>query len=283
MRNEFGGHPRSGRGHGPCVPRATRWCSSAQAATCRDEKLFPALYELERSGRLDVPVVGVGRTEIDDEGFRAHGRAALEDFAGPLDEAVVVRLLARLRFVRATTGIAAMFDRLAERLEGAGPAGRRIWRSRRGSSTMSPPASPSRAQPRRVASSSRNRSAATSRRPTSSTRSCTGTSTSPPSSASTTSSARSRSEPAGLPVRQLLPRTDLEPQLRAPACRSRWPSRSASRGAAGSTTSVGAMRDVVQNHLLQIVALLAMEPPVVGACRCAARREGEGLPGHALR
>jgi glucose-6-phosphate 1-dehydrogenase len=29
--------------------------------------------------------------------------------------------------------------------------------------------------------------------------------------------------------------------------------------------SVGAVRDVVQNHLLQVVALLAMEPPVVTA------------------
>ena len=37
---------------------------------------------------------------------------------------------------------------------------------------------------------------------------------------------------------------------------------SASRAGASSTTSVGALRDVVQNHLLQIVALLAMEPPV---------------------
>ena len=38
--------------------------------------------------------------------------------------------------------------------------------------------------------------------------------------------------------------------------------RSASRAAARSTTAVGAIRDVVQNHLLQVVALLAMEPPV---------------------
>ena len=39
-------------------------------------KLFPALYQLERDGRLSVPVVGVGRTDYSDEEFRQHGRRA---------------------------------------------------------------------------------------------------------------------------------------------------------------------------------------------------------------
>ncbi|MEZ5246197.1 MAG: glucose-6-phosphate dehydrogenase [Acidimicrobiales bacterium] len=82
-------------------------------------KLFPALYELECNERLHVPVVGVGRTEIDDEGFRAHGRAALEEFGPELDEAVVDRLLARLRFVSGDYRDGEMFDRLAETLDGA--------------------------------------------------------------------------------------------------------------------------------------------------------------------
>ncbi len=33
-------------------------------------------------------------------------------------------------------------------------------------------------------------------------------------------------------------------------------------GRGGFYDSVGALRDVVQNHLLQLMALLAMEPPV---------------------
>ena len=37
---------------------------------------------------------------------------------------------------------------------------------------------------------------------------------------------------------------------------------------------VGAIRDVVQNHLLQVLALLAMEPPAGARPRGAARREG---------
>jgi len=82
-------------------------------------KLFPALYELERDGRLDVPVIGVGRTGLDDEGFRAHGRAALEEFGPELDEQILGRLLARLRFVSGDYRDTATFDRLAELISGA--------------------------------------------------------------------------------------------------------------------------------------------------------------------
>jgi glucose-6-phosphate 1-dehydrogenase len=82
-------------------------------------KLFPALYELERHGRLDVPVIGVGRTDLTDEGFKEHGRSALEEFAGELDVAVVERLIARLRFVSGDYRDMATFDLLAKTLDGA--------------------------------------------------------------------------------------------------------------------------------------------------------------------
>jgi glucose-6-phosphate 1-dehydrogenase len=82
-------------------------------------KLFPALYELEHSGRLAVPVVGVGRNDMDDNGFRAFGRAALEEFGGPLDAAVVEGLLARLSFVSGEYRDGSTFDRLAESVAGA--------------------------------------------------------------------------------------------------------------------------------------------------------------------
>lgn len=82
-------------------------------------KLFPALYELERDGRLDVPVVGVGRSDMDDAAFQAHGRFALEEFGPKLDELVLERLLARLKFVSGGYQDTATFDRLAEALDGA--------------------------------------------------------------------------------------------------------------------------------------------------------------------
>ena len=44
-------------------------------------------------------------------------------------------------------------------------------------------------------------------------------------------------------------------------CRSPWPSRSASASRGGYYDAAGAMRDMVQNHLLQLLCLVAMEPP----------------------
>ena len=66
-------------------------------------------------------------------------------------------------------------------------------------------------------------------------------------------------EPALFPVRQFLPRTDLEPQLRRQ--RADHDGRGFRRaGPRRLLREVGAIRDVMQNHLLQVMALLAMEP-----------------------
>jgi len=62
-------------------------------------RLFPALYELEEDGALDMPVVGVSRSNDDDEALRRRARESL-DFAGvELDEEVFARLAGRLRHV----------------------------------------------------------------------------------------------------------------------------------------------------------------------------------------
>ena len=44
-------------------------------------------------------------------------------------------------------------------------------------------------------------------------------------------------------------------------CRSPWPRTSVSGGRAGYYDGIGAARDVIQNHLLQLLALVAMEEP----------------------
>ena len=40
-------------------------------------KLFPALYHLERRGELDVPVIGVARSDWTDDDFREHARESI--------------------------------------------------------------------------------------------------------------------------------------------------------------------------------------------------------------
>ena len=44
--------------------------------------------------------------------------------------------------------------------------------------------------------------------------------------------------------------------------RSRWPKASASKARGNFYEKTGALRDMVPNHLFQLVAMTAMEPPV---------------------
>jgi glucose-6-phosphate 1-dehydrogenase len=75
-------------------------------------KLFPALYHLERHGHLKVPVVGVARSDWNDEGFRQHAHdsilAAIPDAAA----AVIDSLLARLVLVQGDYGDPATWQHL---------------------------------------------------------------------------------------------------------------------------------------------------------------------------
>ena len=47
-------------------------------------------------------------------------------------------------------------------------------------------------------------------------------------------------------------------------------------GRAGFYDDSGALRDMVQNHMLQLLALVAMEPPASFEADRGARREGQG-------
>ena len=63
-------------------------------------KLFPSLYHLERSGALQVPVIGVARSDWTDDDFRAHARASIEAHVPDADPAVVDSLEARLDLIQ---------------------------------------------------------------------------------------------------------------------------------------------------------------------------------------
>ncbi len=82
------------------------------------KKIFPALYQLERQELLDVPVVGVALSDWDDDGLRHYARTAVET-TGDLDEQVFARLAGRLGFVGGDYGDPAVFTALADRLRGA--------------------------------------------------------------------------------------------------------------------------------------------------------------------
>ena len=139
------------------------------------------------------------------------------------------------------------------------------WRSRPRCSRRSSPAWPGPTSSRAAAgSSSRSRSATTSTRPAHWRATCTSTWMSPSCTGSTTSWARwgwRRSSTCGSPTRSS---SRCGTATTSRRCRSRWPRASASRTAATSTTRSAPLRDVVVNHLMQMLAAAAMDPPAAG-------------------
>jgi len=79
-------------------------------------RLFPALYELEEDGDLGIPVIGVSRSTEDDEGLRRRARESLE-FAGvEVDEEVFSRLASRLTHVPGDYRDPETFRRIGEKV-----------------------------------------------------------------------------------------------------------------------------------------------------------------------
>jgi glucose-6-phosphate 1-dehydrogenase len=62
-------------------------------------KIFPALYQLVRKQLLHVPVVGVARAGTDLRGLTARVQASISEFVKGADQAVVARLTELLRYV----------------------------------------------------------------------------------------------------------------------------------------------------------------------------------------
>ncbi|MEO6652494.1 MAG: glucose-6-phosphate dehydrogenase [Ilumatobacteraceae bacterium] len=84
------------------------------------KKLLPAIYDLAVDGRLDIPVIGVGRSEHSDADLRSMLDEALADYepAGgdPIDAAVVSSI--DLTYLRGDSTETDVYDALAERLDG---------------------------------------------------------------------------------------------------------------------------------------------------------------------
>ena len=77
------------------------------------KKLFPAVYEMERTGTLgDAPVVGIASSDWDDERLRAYAREAIEA-RHDIETEVWERLAPRLSYVSGDYREADTFQRLA--------------------------------------------------------------------------------------------------------------------------------------------------------------------------
>jgi len=82
------------------------------------KKLFPSLYHLAGRGVLDgLPIVGVASSDWDDEQLRNRAREAVSAGVKEVDPAVLDRLTGALGYVSGNYREGATFERLAERLK----------------------------------------------------------------------------------------------------------------------------------------------------------------------
>jgi len=83
------------------------------------KKIFPALQAMVRRGRLDVPVIGVAKAGWGLEQLRARARASWVEHGGGVDEAAFTKLLTLLRYVDGDYNDSATYDALRKELSGA--------------------------------------------------------------------------------------------------------------------------------------------------------------------
>jgi glucose-6-phosphate 1-dehydrogenase len=79
---------------------------------------FRALYRLEARGKLSCPIVGVAIDDWDDERLREHAREAIATSVADPDEDVFGRLAERLTYIQGDYADAATFEKVGRAIEG---------------------------------------------------------------------------------------------------------------------------------------------------------------------
>lgn len=82
------------------------------------KKIFPSLQAMSQRGNLNVPVIGIGRSAPDLAAFRARARKSLEEHGG-LDPVAFEKLSGLLRYVRGDNSDPATYQALCRVLNGA--------------------------------------------------------------------------------------------------------------------------------------------------------------------
>jgi glucose-6-phosphate 1-dehydrogenase len=82
------------------------------------KQIFPALQAMIRAGQLDIPIIGVARAGWSLERLRARAKESLEKHGG-LDPAAFAKLSSQLRYVDGDYGDPATYDRLKQALASA--------------------------------------------------------------------------------------------------------------------------------------------------------------------
>ncbi len=83
------------------------------------KKIFPALHAMARRGMLDLPVVGVASSPLTQEGLIARAHASVMEYGGGVDEPAFASLAAALRYVQGNYREANTYSALREAIGGA--------------------------------------------------------------------------------------------------------------------------------------------------------------------
>jgi len=82
------------------APRSDAFVFFGASGDLAYKKIFPALYAMTRRGHLEMPVIGVARSEWTLAQFHQRAHESLEKHGnGPIDEAIFQKLAGRLRYV----------------------------------------------------------------------------------------------------------------------------------------------------------------------------------------
>ena len=83
------------------------------------KKIFPALQNMIRGGRLNVPIVGVAKSGWGLDELRDRARKSIKDHDGVVDEAAFSKLCHLLRYVDGDYGDPGTYVKLGDTLGGA--------------------------------------------------------------------------------------------------------------------------------------------------------------------
>ena len=241
-------------------------------------KLVPALYHLARAGNLpsECAIVGFARRDWTDDDLRADYEKSLVKNGGSDFREIWPQFASRLVFTPGTFDDAESYRKLKEKLEeldrSHGTRGNRIFYlavspeffstiiAHLGEAGLIHPWQQDSPWSRVVIEKPFGRDLASAGRSIATSRAC---STRARSIASTITWARRRSRtswPSGSATASSSRSGTAGTSAR---CRSRWPRKSGMEGGRGAYyDTAGAIRDMVQNHMMQLLSLVAMEPPV---------------------